>query len=275
MSKLITLDLLLKSLNKIAPLYLAQNWDNTGLLILTKVDKINSVLLTNDLTERVLEEAIEAKVNFIISYHPPIFTPLKSINYLNSWKEKIVAKCIENSIAVYSPHTSLDSIDGGICDWIVSPFEFSSKSPIERQYSEDGKILLEHVGIGREIVLREPQSIQSIIDKCKKHFNLKHLRLALATGHEKDFKVSSIACCAGSGFSVLKNSKADLFITGELSHHECLDFIHKGITVILTEHSNCERGYLPLFANQIQNEIGDHQLNIFISKLDQDPLTIV
>lgn len=109
-----------------------------------------------------------------------------------------------------------------------------------------------------------------------------------------DSKVSSIAVCAGSGFSVLKNTHADLYITGkrfrvfrlllnlisfslkgELSHHEVLDFNHRGSTVILTEHSNCERGYLKLFVDLLAKEIGDDKLNFIISNVDRDPLTVV
>ena len=57
-------------------------------------------------------------------------------------------------------------------------------------------------------------------------------------------QVSSIAVCAGSGSSVLKGVEADVYITGEMSHHEVLDAVSCRRTVILCEHSNTERGYL-------------------------------
>lgn len=78
---------------------------------------------------------------------------------------------------------NLDSIKNGICDWIVSPFNYRSKSPIEPQYAEDGKTLIEGAGVGRQITLNEPLSIQTVVDICKQHFNLPHLRLGLATSH--------------------------------------------------------------------------------------------
>ena len=65
-------------INKFAPKSLAGSWDNVGLLIEpTLPHVVNSILLTNDLTEVVMEEAINKKVNMIMSYHPPIFAPMK------------------------------------------------------------------------------------------------------------------------------------------------------------------------------------------------------
>ena len=57
----------------------------------------------------------------IISYHPPIFNPLKRLTQ-NSWKEKILIRCLENLVAVYSPHTCWDAVEGGLNDWLISPF---------------------------------------------------------------------------------------------------------------------------------------------------------
>lgn len=74
---------------------------------------------------------------------------------------------------------------------------------------------------------------------------------------------------------MLRKTTADLFITGELSHHEVLDFNHKGTTVILTEHSNCERGYLGVFAGLLGKELGEDQLECIVSEKDRDPLTTV
>ena len=57
----------------------------------------------------------------ILSYHPPIFVPLKRLTQ-SSWKERLVVQCVENRIAVYSPHTSYDAVKGGVNDWLVQPF---------------------------------------------------------------------------------------------------------------------------------------------------------
>lgn len=81
-----SLEVVLKELNKFADLSLAEKWDNVGLLIEPATRKpVNKILLTNDLTEVVMQESIEKDINLIISYHPPIFSPLKKITQA-SWK---------------------------------------------------------------------------------------------------------------------------------------------------------------------------------------------
>jgi putative NIF3 family GTP cyclohydrolase 1 type 2 len=93
-----------------------------GLLIEPSKDmNIERILLKNDLTEPVLNEAIQKKVNMIISYHPHIFSPFKRLSQ-SDWKQRLIIKCIEQEIAVYSPHTSWDSIEGEINDYLLKPF---------------------------------------------------------------------------------------------------------------------------------------------------------
>ena len=115
-------------LQKHAPSSLAASWDNVGLLVEpSPPHSVTELLLTNDLTLDVFDEAIEKKVNMIISYHPPIFRPLKRLTQ-RSWKERLMVKCIENRIAVYAPHTSFDCVKDGITDWLISPFGMISIS---------------------------------------------------------------------------------------------------------------------------------------------------
>jgi putative NIF3 family GTP cyclohydrolase 1 type 2 len=113
---------LIKRLSEYGENKIACDWDNVGLLVEPSGPlQINKILVTNDLTEPVLEEAIAKRVNCIISYHPPIFAPLKRLTQVD-WKQRSVVKCIEQRIAVYSPHTIWDAIEGGINDWIIQAF---------------------------------------------------------------------------------------------------------------------------------------------------------
>jgi putative NIF3 family GTP cyclohydrolase 1 type 2 len=67
-------------------LSLSEKWDNVGLLIEPSGNKsVSRIMLTNDLTEDVLEESLARKTDLIISYHPPIFRPLKRLTQ-NNWK---------------------------------------------------------------------------------------------------------------------------------------------------------------------------------------------
>jgi hypothetical protein len=78
-----------------------------------------------------------------------------------------------------------------------------------------------------------------------------------------------------TGSSVLSGVKADLYYTGEMSHHEVLACIEKGIAVVLTEHSNTERGYLPILKARLEKQLGDDEITIHVSINDKDPLTTI
>ena len=87
-------------------IFISLVWDNVGLLVEPSGKLlVERVLITNDLTEPVFGEALSKNVNFIISYHPVIFEPLKRLTQ-SEWLQRSIVKCIENRIAVYSPHTT-------------------------------------------------------------------------------------------------------------------------------------------------------------------------
>ncbi|CAI6361606.1 unnamed protein product [Macrosiphum euphorbiae] len=118
-----TLSEVISTLKKMAPLSLAESWDNVGLLVEPDVQKsVSRVFLTNDLTEDVLEEAVSVDANLIVSYHPPVFAPFKRITS-DAWKSRIISRCLGRGIAVYSPHTSWDAVENGLTDWLISCFD--------------------------------------------------------------------------------------------------------------------------------------------------------
>lgn len=86
-----------------------------------------------------------------------------------------------------------------------------------------------------------------------------------------------MAVCAGSGGSVFKHRSlgADLYVTGEMSHHDVLDLTQNGSHVILCEHSNSERGFLRLIQQKLQNDILLNKAEVLISAVDHDPLKVV
>ena len=256
------------TLQKFADLSLAGSWDNVGLLVEpTETKLVSHILLTNDLTEDVMQEALDLKTDMIITYHPLIFAPLKSVT-TRSWKERIVAKCLENKIAVYSPHTTFDAVTGGVNDWLASSFEnvLHKSKPIQVNATN------ESYGYGRMCTLKQKISIEEAVRLVKERTGLKYVRLARA--RKTDGYVSTVALCAGAGTSVLKDVSAHLYLTGEMLHHDVLDAVHKGISVILTNHSDSERGYLKTFASTLQ-EMLNKAVKVTVSEADADPLTTV
>ena len=93
----------------------------------------------------------------------------------------------------------------------------------------------------------------------------------------KDDYVSTIAVGAGCCSEILNNVKADMIITGEFSHHELLHENSRGVSVIVTDHSNTERGYIQVFRERFLNLLkkNDESVEMIVSKIDRDPLQYV
>ncbi len=121
---------LLDHLRLAAPESLAQPWDKVGLHIGRPKAQVKRALLTIDLTEAVVAEAKKEKCQLIVAYHPPIFTPLTGLTE-RSWKERALLACAEHKIAVYSPHTALDAVRGGITDALCAALGGGTSVPIE------------------------------------------------------------------------------------------------------------------------------------------------
>ncbi|NNE30929.1 MAG: Nif3-like dinuclear metal center hexameric protein [Winogradskyella sp.] len=106
-------------LHDLAPLAYAEDFDNVGLLVGDKNQKVTGVLVTLDTLEVVVDEAIEKECNLIVSFHPIIFKGLKKLNG-KTYVERVVIKAIKNDIAIFSIHTALDNAINGvnsiICD---------------------------------------------------------------------------------------------------------------------------------------------------------------
>jgi dinuclear metal center protein, YbgI/SA1388 family len=100
-------------LDSAIPLSYQEGYDNSGLQVGEPGNEVNSALLTLDITEDVLDEAIANSCDVIVSHHPLIFSPIKRLSG-SSITERIVAKAIKNDIAIYSAHTNLDSVPGGV-----------------------------------------------------------------------------------------------------------------------------------------------------------------
>ncbi|AUP78384.1 Nif3-like dinuclear metal center hexameric protein [Flavivirga eckloniae] len=113
-------------LEKLAPLAYAEDFDNVGLLVGNKNEKLTGVLVTLDTLEAVVDEAIEENCNLIVSFHPIIFKGLKKLTGKN-YVERVVMKAIKHDIAIYSMHTALDNALQGVNDIICNQLELTNK----------------------------------------------------------------------------------------------------------------------------------------------------
>lgn len=181
-----------------------------------------------------------------------------------------MVRCIQNDIAVFSPHTSWDSVQGGVNDWLASAFQYATSKPIQARPDNAQQ------GAGRLLTLETPLLLQTAIDKIKDLVGLKHLRLALGKGGSMESSlVKTVALCAGSGHSVLSGVEADLYLTGEMLHHDVLDAAQRGIHVVLCNHSDSERGFLRSFQYTLQDKLLNGETVVLVSDVDCDPLVTV
>ncbi len=103
----------------LAPLSLQESYDNSGLILGNPNQEINSVLITLDVTEKVVDEAVEKGAELIVAHHPVIFSGLKKITGKTDVERSLI-KAIKNDIAIYAAHTNLDSVTGGVNSKICS-----------------------------------------------------------------------------------------------------------------------------------------------------------
>jgi len=96
-----------------APVIYQESYDNSGLQVGDPLQAINGVLLTLDVTEAILEEAMERSCNMIVAHHPLIFSGIKRLSG-RTYVERIIHKAIKNDIVIYAAHTNLDNMYNGV-----------------------------------------------------------------------------------------------------------------------------------------------------------------
>ena len=191
-------------------------------------------------TDAVVEEARQMKVSTIVAYHPPIFKGWRSLTQQDS-KQRQIIDCIASGISVFSPHTSLDAVPNGINDWLLDAFKnvldkrsIKAIIPSQATGKEPPSLDMTMAGMGRMGKFTRSLSLQEVVTAVQKHLDLRHVRVARAYGRT-DTDLKSVAVCAGSGASVCSKARhADVWVTGEMSHHEVLATGMRCFTVLST-----------------------------------------
>ena len=106
------------AMEAVAPARLAESWDNVGLLLGDRAAPCGRVLVAVDWTAAVMEEALALGVDAVVSYHPPIFDPLKRLAS-DDPRQRLLLDAAQAGIALLSPHTALDAVKGGVNDWLA------------------------------------------------------------------------------------------------------------------------------------------------------------
>ena len=194
-----------------APLSLQESYDNAGLVVGRLDDELKGgVLLAVDVTEKVIEEAIEKGCGLIITHHPIIFHPLKRLNSA-SVVERCVEMAIRNNIALYACHTNLDSAKGGM-SWRVGEMLGLQDMEILQPTSENA-------GFGVVGTLPSAMDENAFLSKVKQTFSVEALRHSELLGRE----VKRIAICTGAGASLMREARAsqcDIYLTADLKYND-------------------------------------------------------
>lgn len=136
MNKHLTNADIFKIIEKFAPKYLAYDWDNVGLQIGSFNRPVKKIMVTLDVLESVVDEAIEHKIDLIIAHHPLLFKPLSQVN-LDSPKGRTIRKLIQHNITVYAAHTNLDAADGGVNDMLCDALNIYSQEVLIESETEE------------------------------------------------------------------------------------------------------------------------------------------
>lgn len=222
-----------------APKSLAESFDNTGLLVGDGNAEVSGIVVSLDCFDEVIDYAEDLGANLIVTHHPVIFDPLKSVT-----ADSVVYKLISKSISVISMHTNLDQADGGVNDALCDAMGLYD---IEVLTSDDGFSL-------RKGYLDTPEDPYSFARQIKEALGGS---VKFVPG---DRDISSVAVCSGSGADFLacaKNAGADALVTADIKHHMFIEAGRIGISLYDAGHFNTEDVIVPVLCRNISEAFPD------------------
>ncbi len=221
-------------LEKFAPPALAEEWDNVGLMLGDASKECEGVMTALDLTLDVVRQAEDEGCNLIVTHHPFIFRPLKSIDFSMS-KGRAVEELVSSGIAVYSMHTNLDKAEKGMNYTLASMLG-----------GED--ITLDGEGA---IFKVKPQSPSQFAKLVARALGDDSVRLA----GKQDGVIEKVYVVSGSGGSEYGRARevADALLTGDLKHHDYIDAAEDGFALIEFSHFASETIMQDIVAEQLKN----------------------
>lgn len=262
----IALDHVCQFLAAIAPLKLAESWDNVGLLAGDRSRDVQHIMTCLTVTPNVVEEAVQRDADLVIAHHPLPFRPVQRITS-DSVPGDMLWRLMENGIAIYSAHTAFDSAPQGVNQTWAESLKLKDIRPLNDP--EPGN----EFGSGRYGVLEISAPARQIILSCAD--------FASASGSIRgigpiDQNVSKVAFACGSGGSFVPAAVrrgCELLITGEATFHDCLAAESAGIAMGLLGHYHSERFAMENLAQQLSDEWPG--LSIWPSESEHDPVHVI
>ncbi|MEM0925969.1 MAG: Nif3-like dinuclear metal center hexameric protein [Planctomycetota bacterium] len=267
---MISLDEACRVLAQIAPLRLAESWDNVGLLVGDRRGSISRVITCLTITPSVVAEAMEQSADLIVAHHPLPFKPLQRITS-DTTTGRMLLELIRSGVAIYSAHTAFDSAAGGINQMWAERLQLTNTRPLIPE-SEEEPVDTDSVGSGRYGVLTSKTSLQQLARNAAGSVGAKAPRLVGSA----DQHVQKVALACGSGGSFLSAAKrrgCDVMVTGEATFHTCLEAEASEIGLVLLGHYWSERFAMESLAEELGRELAG--LTVWASREERDPVAAV
>ncbi|MDD3403311.1 MAG: Nif3-like dinuclear metal center hexameric protein [Hespellia sp.] len=233
----------------------ALSFDNVGLQIGREDKKVAKIFLALDATDEVIEHAAVWQADMLITHHPMIFGPLKSVRQSDYIGRRII-RLIQEDIPYYAMHTNYDVL--GMAQLAGDILELDHQEVLEESYFA-GEFT---EGIGRVGTLPKAMNLQECCDFVKDRLKLSQVKV-FADFEDKEKRYRRMAVSPGSGKSMLVASlekKAEILVTGDIDHHAGLDAVAQGLTIIDAGHYGTEY----IFMDDIKKFLEEHTQGIEI-----------
>lgn len=239
------------------PASLSCSWDNDGLMCSPDLSaSVNRILLTLDVSEAAVDYAIAKGCDLIISHHPMIFRPLASITESNFTARKVI-RCLQNGISVFSFHTRLDIVEGGVNDRLAEVLGLYDTEP----FGDDETPTLGRVGSVK------PTTMEMFAALVKER-----LGVPAVQSIELSKEIRRVAVVGGDGKGFIKpamRAGADLYLTGTLSYNNMVDATDLGMQVMEAGHFFTENPVLDVLAEMVAQAGAEAEILSYYS----DPVT--
>ena len=241
---------ILSYITEVAPIHWQESYDNSGLLVGDANALVDKVLLTLDLTEKVIDEAIENSFHLVISHHPLIFKGLKNI-LVDDTTGRIITKAIKHDISIAAMHTNIDNSFYGVNRVLAEQLGLKDLQILRssQQSAVSSQQLEIQVGSGMLGVLENEISENDFLKFVKEKLNVGAIR------HSEFLNkpIRKVAICGGSGAFLIDDAKrcgADVYVTADLKYHDFFDADNE-ILIVDAGHFETEQFTKQLFADII------------------------
>jgi len=250
-------------LDAFAPPALAAEWDNVGLLVGDRSQRIQRVMTCLTITPATAAEAIRERADLIVTHHPLPFRPFKRIT-ADEPAGRMLLDLIRAGIAIHSPHTAFDSAAAGINQQLAEGLGLVEIEPLQRTVADPAGL-----GTGRCGRLPQTLSLGQVAARLKQFLQIGGLQVV---GHSQT-PIERVAVACGSAGELLDAAIArqcQVLVTGETRLHTCYDANARGVALLLAGHYASERFGVERLADAIGRAFP--VLAIWASRDERDPL---